>query len=245
MKKTGWIAGGLMAVLLACAQTAAAALISADLGPNRATVTTPIAGEHYIGDLKNAGNADPSDQIGIWENAGAVNIWNYTSYTGAAGLYDADGNVTGVGVTVTQSAASASNWGVDDLLSDGVYAEPNGGTVLWTITGLTPNAPYELVVYSSATYPATYVTVNFAGPTTPYTGIESPKDYAEGTQFWYFQVQADLEGRMNGASTNVSGDGTHNTFVGFQVMDAIPEPATFGLFGMAAVAMLLRRKLRG
>jgi hypothetical protein len=242
MKRT-WAMSGLLVVMLVVAQTASSALISVDLGTNNATVTTErTPGQLWTGDLYDLGNQSNDDQIGIWENTGAANVWNYTTYSGASGLYDADGNVTGVGFAVTQAAASAGNWGVDDLLSDGVYAEPNGGQVLWNVSGLTPNGAYKLVVYSSALYPATLVTVNGISPTA-YAGAKSPKSYTEGTQFWYFEVQADIDGKLNGVSTNAPGDGTHNTLVGVQ-LDVIPEPASLGMLGAAAAAMLLRRRFR-
>jgi hypothetical protein len=240
MKRT-WAMSGLLVVMLVVAQTASSALISVDLGPNRATVTTDRGGGLYTGDLNDPGNSSNDDQIGIWENAGTVNIWNYTGYTGASGLYDADGTLTTVGVAVTQHSASANNWGVDDLLSDGPYANP-GTTILWNISGLTPSQEYALVVYSSAVHPATLVTVNGTSATT-YTGGMSPASYTEGTQFWYFEVQADVDGKLNGVSGNTPADTSHNTFTGFQVQ-VIPEPASLGMLGAAAAAMLLRRRFR-
>jgi hypothetical protein len=132
--------------------------------------------------------------------------------------------MTAVGVTVTQHSASASNWGVDDLLSDGPYGNPNT-SILWSITGLVPDQQYALVVYHSNQHPATQVTVNGSGPTT-YTGTMSPASYTEGTQFWYFEVAADGEGKLNGVSGNVAEDSTHNTFTGFQLDEIGVLPAT-------------------
>jgi hypothetical protein len=201
-------------------QQVSAALISVDIGPNRATSTTEITGNLHIGDLNDPANAGSSDQIGIWENSGSMNVWNYTGYSGASGLYDADGNVTTVSLAVTQFAASASNWGVDDMLSDGVYGEPQGAPILWNISGLAANQQYSLVVYHSALYDASLVTVNGTG-STAYTGSMSPASYTEGSQFWYFQVTSDGDGKLNGVSGWAPGDNTHNTFVGFQ-LNAIP-----------------------
>jgi hypothetical protein len=202
----------------------ACALISADLGPNRATVTTDQGGGLYTGDLKDPGNTSAQDQIGIWENSGPANVWNYTGYTGASGLYDADGVQTTVSIAVTQHSASASNWGVDDLLSDGPYANP-GTSILWSITGLVPDQQYALVVYHSNQHPATQVTVNGYAPTT-YTGPMSPASYTEETQFWYFEVAADGEGKLNGVSGFAPEDSTHNTFTGFQLDEIGVLPAT-------------------
>lgn len=246
MKKASksWMLGGLAAVIaLALVQTASAALISMDFGPTMASVTSDQGGGLYTADLKVAGNA--GDQIGILENAGTMNVWNYKAANSHTGLYDATGALTGVGYSITQvgSVNPASGWTGDDLLSDGYYADPYQ-TISWAITGLTPNANYALVVYMNQQYSSTLVTVNSTSPTT-YTGTQSPASYTEGTQFWYFQVQADAVGTLNGVSGYAGGDTTHQTVTGFQ-LDVIPEPASgLTLFAGAVGLGLLRRKLRG
>jgi hypothetical protein len=220
-------------------QQVSAALISVDLGPNRATSTTDRGGGLYTGDLNDPANAGSGDQIGIWENSGSVNVWNYTGYTGASGLYDADGSLTTVSLAVTLHSASANNWGVDDLLSDGPYANP-GTSILWNISGLAVSQPYALVVYHSNQHPATQVTVNGSAPTT-YTGSMSPASYTEGSQFWYFEVTSDVDGKLDGVSGFAPGDGTHNTFVGFQLV-VIPEPTSAVLLGIGGAFCFMRRR---
>lgn len=93
-------------------------------------------------------------------------------------------------------------------------------------------------------YSSTLVTVNSTSPTS-YTGTQSPASYTEGTQFWYFEVQADAGGTLSGVSGYAPGDTTHQTFTGFQLA-TIPEPASGLTFFVGAVGLgLLRRKLRG
>ena len=210
------------------ATTGQAALVSMDFqqASNSTDVATVIGtvGDHREADLLDGGQNSTDDQIGVWAGAGSTNWWNY-GVLSATALVDADGNTTTLSYTITGQQGTAKGWTtspVDDLLLDGIYKK--NGIVTTTISGLTADTTYDLIVYHNSQHVSEIVTVNGASAV-DYTGSLANPGYDDafeavtGSDFWFFREPADSSGNLVIVTSGTAG---FNVLTGFQLA---PVPA--------------------
>ena len=114
-------------------------------------------------------------------------VWN--EITGSRqSLVDSSGNATVVGLNIsgwsgsfadTGGSAPANNSATAGLLTD--YLDVNAGTINYQITGLLPNSPYNLVVYSAGDQ--TDQSATFSGAITTVMGPASRGAFILGANY--------------------------------------------------------------
>ncbi len=203
--------------------------------------TTAIVGSYATGGgtlnyYTNTGGANnPGSTFTTGSNAGGYNLNSITMY-----VVDHHGGLTGTGGTVQVQLGTAAASGGSVTLSNeaGHFASlpaTNGGNNYFTYTFATPVllAPNTLYGYGL------FTNVGYSGLGLTTTGGTSAQqlilENATGTSNTY-----------NGTDASATtGNGTDNAVfeaIGTPVGTAIPEPATLGLLGVGAVAMLRRRR---
>ena len=224
--KTHWISTTLFCLAVAViASTADAAFISVNVAAS------------------GAGTPDRDNTYGVFADDDATYVWNdIILSTGVeTGVFkDTDGVTTGVTATVTYDGSAAQNWGPPDdgILNSGVFDTNN--QVALTISGLTTNTTYELVVFDSHDHPSETQTVGGASSTSFTNELPLAVNYTDGVRYHYWEVST-------GAGTTLSWVGSgnsHDTLTGFQIREAIPEPATMSLLAIGGLGVLLKRRRR-
>ena len=237
--KTHWISTTLFCLAVAVlASTADAALVSVDFNA-----------------VDPDGTMNRDNTFGVFADDDPTYVWNQRfdpSGVSTGALFDTDGNVTGISATATYSGA-AQNWAPNDgVLNDG-YHDNNTNSLALTISGLTTNTTYELVVFDSTSHPTETQTVGGAPSTAFPLEVPSSPNYDDANvlggnnTYEYWNVST-------GAGTTLSwlGSGTSfDTLTGFQIRElaaatAIPEPSTFILaaVGLLSLGMTRRRRRR-
>jgi hypothetical protein len=227
------------AALVLAAGTAQAALIRVDFeatsgGWGSVSVSDGTVESRAV----NADSVFASSGSNVW-NILTVPSWNTMtlspSYTGLKDT--ATGNATGVSMSFTgylSSAAGGSGNNQDPSYDYFVLHESGTGgmpSVGYTISGLLPNTQVKLFLYSALLSNRGY---DFSIGATTYT-------VASGSSTGLLVTgTTNGSGELSGTYTRTNSE---SNISGIQIYQ-IPEPASLGMLGVAAIAMLLRRKFR-
>jgi hypothetical protein len=178
-------------------------------------------------------------------------LWNSVDSTGAINLAFADGTggTSGVSVTFNRQFSNIGTSATNTLLGDRVIgAETDPETI--TISGLTPNTNYELVLYnvffaqeySIVGQPgsgAVTVTPDGDSPTTDFP------DWLEGVEYGLISAISDGTGILTILDTPILGGpfGQNTALAGLQIQE-VPIPPVAWLFGSGLLGLvgLARRK---
>ncbi len=249
--------------VLLLSQTAPAGLIisfSADDPSNRASMLP--------GDVAGA-NVDV--RVGNWNNFKSGNRTLPTDITSpnAGNIVYNDGTVVGgsFGVTVTGSAGYSNPTAVNDAMLYSGYMQNNsdGATSVFTLTDI-PFAEYDVYVYAqgqSANVRGGTVSISESATTYYAVGGSSPADDGSGyvamstttlpgdkstIAFGNYALYQGLSSSSQTITTTAYLWGDHARFqtYGFQIVEVVPEPGTFGLVAVGgmvlALGMMKRRK---
>ena len=181
---------------------------------------------------------------GLWNQG--TQTWNLSNANSVSNLVDSTGAATSVGYAIVNGGLRNTNagWGPDALTGQGAYGANDDITVMTTtISGLTANQAYSLIVYHANNNRVETQNVNgqapvdFTGSTTTSGGSTYGDAFDAGTlrHFWYYgSVNANASGQLVVSSSGVN----FETITGFQ-LESVPEPSAAlllcaGLFGLVA-----------
>jgi fibronectin-binding autotransporter adhesin len=159
--------------------------------------------------------------------------FTYTGNTGTLNIHPGNDN-TGV----------APGTGIHTLLQDMIYNGGNtpGGTATLTLTGLTPGTQYDTRLYyrqwgvSDRT-----ATITFDGDSLAPAQITVNEDGVNDANILSYRFTADSNQVAISFAQNNNNQSWHVYGVTNEV---VPEPASFGLVGLAALGLLARRRAR-
>jgi len=174
-----------------------------------------------------------------------------------ANIWTATPSATEDGVTLT---FTPPDWGGTvgdssinmryDAIRNGTFLA-NEGDIPWTLTGLAPNAYYDMIWYNKRGSPTTPGGENRA-PNTGVTGFDAgngvgasgPHDADKDQNF--VGVQADGSGAISGTWFLAGGLEDITAVAGVQVTEGIPEPSTLTLLALGLLGLIgFGRRRRG
>ena len=211
--------------------TANAMLINIDFGPNGSDVYT---GQGILG-------------------IASDDHWNLVGSVGATGLSFADGSAGTVDVAVTFSNGHSNN-GSNALLEDDIETSGNIAEQFITISGLTANSIFDIVLYNSS-FAQEYSIVDQAsvGTASTYPDASSKNtdlaDWEEDVEYaWLRSAMSDGNGQLQILDTPIqvpdSGYGAAIAGLQIQEITTVPVPAAVWLFGSGLLGLvgIARRK---
>jgi hypothetical protein len=172
--------------------------------------------------------------------------WNGTSAGTGTALLDSTGAATTVGFSINGGTFDGPNGGntpiglANDLLRD--YRNVNGGNLTLTLTGLTPNSVYDLVLYAAGDQTTQGSSFSGSGYTGGSTTGAQRDTFALGVNYSQGTVTANPTGTV---TITVSPNGsTYSVLNGFQLSGTlpIPEPGTALLGALGSAVFFLRRR---
>jgi len=223
-------------LLLMATSTANATLINIDFGPS---TSTTYDGQGILG-------------------TGADTTWNAVDVGGASNLTLSDGTTgSGVNVATTFDASfsnleAATNPRTNTLLADRLFGNNATASQTVTLTGLTANASYNIVLYN-AFYAQTYSISgqSLSASTDPIaasSGNNNFPDWTQGVEYAALDsAMSDNSGQLVIVVTPWNGttdfDPPNSAIAGIQIQ-AVPLPAAVYLFGtgLLGLAGMARRK---
>ena len=187
-----------------------------------------------------AGGGYPVYGPGAAAIGSAGDLWN------TAGVGDLGQNVSPINLFNTDGTTTGVQWsylgggGISSGLPGTYGALIDVSTVFWyaTLTGLTPNQPYDLYLYS--TYSDEVISVNGTDFTTD--GIQSGavNSLTAGIQYDVQSVTADASGTLTFLPISSIESGA--AFISSWQIEPVPEPSAWGLLPVGAIVLLVQRR---
>lgn len=155
--------------------------------------------------------------------------------TGTDAVHGGSYTTTNLGNTF-DNLNTTQTGGIGDLLDDFIYQSANGSTV--TLNGLTPSTSYRAVFYVPTEFggASQTITANDASP----GSLTTDRGGGKGIAYDYTTGPASTSITFTFSADN-GNDGFHQ--YGF-TNEVVPEPASAGLCGVAALGLLGRRRRR-
>lgn len=242
MKTKTLLAAGVIIAAMAAVQTVQAAIIWDDVLTYVHNGRTPLStdvineGDTVLALQQNSTSGATINGV-YFTNDTTQNGVTFTRTTGLTSTYNGfiSGSVPVDGTTDPSPYRS--------LLTGAWYG---GNPAAFTLSGLSVGQEYLVQVWTSDIrtglngYSYNYLTMNGTSNTNPPQML-----------FYNGGTGSTVVGRFTATDTSASFDqdatGSYNAYglVNAIQLQAIPEPATFGMLGAAAAAMLLRRRIRG
>ncbi len=175
----------------------------------------------------------------------AANGWDITPLNSfQSNVKDSSGTASSVTLALSYSGttggfndSNASSGGASNYLTRQYLYARSGGTITYTIGGLSANHAYSIYLFgSNGSYGSdkSSFTINGSTLTTSNSKLGT-FSWVSGTNYVVLNVVANASGIISGTMTNVTG--SEGAFNGLQVVD-VPEPATLTIVGGSATAAL-------
>lgn len=183
-----------------------------------------------VGDTWNVISGNTSDttarsNLALSESNGAGSAVAI-SFSGQTGFYDVGGCGFSLGCGIFSGTPYQS------LMDDYLYSY---GTATVSLSGLTPNGAYRVILYSASNNTSRDTVFNVNGSTR--TVVTPDTNFVNGDGYGDFTTMADNIGNLS--FTFASGQNGEGDLNGLQIQ-SIPEPTTFALMGLGLAIM--RRK---
>jgi len=216
-------------------------------------VSSAVRAQSVI-DVKVGTTTNNGGTNGVYQESGqavlgtSTDYWNEFPYVSTTpydvALVDNSDASTGVQVTINHSAgigAKTTTSGINPyfLFNQEPYMNA-GGVFTITLSDLIPNDAYIFVGYASRTSSSAGATWAVTDGTlisgTTSNGSSMDITAGNGSAYSEFQVRADGSGSLTITDTGSPTNGI-TVLSGFQIEQAVPEPATYALFGLGALAL--------
>jgi hypothetical protein len=236
----------LFAVVVAVifASQASATLVDVDFSPGAGPAQSGAAVLGSAGDLWNNLTAGSGTAVALTDVTGAATAVTLTYSSGFGG---------------SNAGGSVMDAGTSNLMQD--YLAMNGLT--FTIGGLTPSSSYKIALYGAGDQnslnggatggqgtlftilqtpsPTVFGTTTEVNPAAPTTGDRKLSD-GPGVAYVLLTANSDATGALK-VNVNYNSSSFSTAPVnGFQIVEAVPEPASMCLLGIGGVAMFLVRR---
>ena len=171
---------------------------------------TVLPDRYWSVDLQGVGgviaNPNPPLMSGAAGNSGLGNVWNAAEIAGHQGtsrnpsfanLLDNEGTTTDVGFSIGGTVSGWANRNGDALVDDYLFVNAGNAdrSATWELTGLTPGATYELIIFGGVARDAA-ITVDTDGDQS--LGNESSVNVT-GAGYLFEAISAGPDGRIMGA----------------------------------------------
>lgn len=182
--------------------------------------------------------------------AGAVPVdnWNNLQAPGVGqpfnyGMTYLDDSAATTGLTVSATSGNSDTWNTAGTPDEIIFGDKANMSNTTTISlGSVPYLTYDLYIYSSE-WSSEVVAFTIGGNTQTLTNTFTPQFNPGGdpdlvlnnTYVKFTGLSGDVDVNMT-----VTAGGLH--LGGFQIVDAVPEPSSAMLFGMAGMGLLVRRR---
>ncbi|HEX8312883.1 MAG TPA: PEP-CTERM sorting domain-containing protein [Chthoniobacteraceae bacterium] len=222
--------------------TAAAAAISCTAGAAIVNVD--------FNSTNNGGGATYSGLAAAPDQAGTNALWNgisnntFGSITGLGGtdLPDSTGAATDIDITIGRQDGGFTGTG-NNLLKDYLFLVP-GQSSTFTLSGLSPQASYNVYIYSMGDTAGQGGTFTYNG--TSLSTSASPLNgttFVAGNNYVVFTGVTSAEDGTAGFTWAGVSSNTHSALNGIQI-EIVPEPTSVALLGLGAVGLGLIRRRR-
>ena len=229
--------------------------------PGIATAATSVVNVQYYsmgGGGGQSGNASMSGLQGIVASTDSTPYWNQYTASGYgqiastdAVLYEADdsgGFVDSLARLTTEiTQSSVQNTSTTPLFRGGLYTAPGDPdstpTITITLSGLTSGQLYDLYVYAAGTIYNTNTRITVTGRTVNSASTvwnSSTTTFTASNTASFIGMLPDANGKLTIVADAVSG--AYRGINGLSLVTTVPEPSTYALFGMGALALFARRR---
>jgi hypothetical protein len=237
MKKKLWTMGSLIAAVLLSAGIARADVIIADVRAN------------YAAGTGNSTTAAFNGGLGLSSTVPGTGYWNYMRYDGV--MYEWG---TSQATALAYGDTSGNRWGTvtDQPIWDGLnpasnevawHADDVASTIIrWTAGASFVTQQVKIVGADRAIF-STGFAILLNG--TPVVGLTTVGNTGFSFNETVSVSAGDYIDFIKSSTGSISGGASGNASALSAQLSVIPEPATFSMLGVAALAMLMRRRLHG